>query len=69
MEKVIVDEYREGFLLARSQRESPEVDGQIIIDLTPQRSKPDFDARRLIGKFAAVRIISASSYDLTATLA
>lgn len=69
VEKVIVDEYREGFLLARSQRESPEVDGQIIIDLTPQRSKPDFDARRLIGKFAAVRIISASSYDLTATLA
>ena len=69
VEKVIIDEYKEGYLLARSQRESPEVDGQIIIDLTPQSNKPDFDARRLIGKFAAVRIISASSYDLTATLA
>ena len=31
VEKVLIDSYKDGFFLARSQRESPEVDGEIII--------------------------------------
>jgi len=31
IEKVLIDSYKDGFFLARSQRESPEVDGEIII--------------------------------------
>ena len=66
MEKVIIDDVKDGFLICRSQRESPEVDGSILVDL---KGCKGFDPLRLIGKFAAVRIISATEYDLTGVLA
>ena len=66
VEKVIIDDYKDGFLICRSQRESPEVDGSILVDL---RSCKGFDPLRLIGKFAAVRIVSATEYDLAGVLA
>ena len=66
VEKVIIDDVKDGFLICRSQRESPEVDGSILVDL---KGCKGFDPLRLIGKFAAVRIISATEYDLTGVLA
>ena len=66
VEKVIIDDVEDGFLICRSQRESPEVDGSILVDL---KACKGFDPLRLIGKFAAVRIISATEYDLTGVLA
>ena len=62
-------------LASRSQKESPEVDGTILIDISalPDGKKAKFPAgfapERFIGKFAAVRIVSATEYDLTAVLA
>lgn len=67
VEKVIIDDYKDGYLIARSQKESPEVDGNIIIDLG--KAPAGFDPTQFIGKFAAVRIISATEYDLTGVLA
>ena len=67
VEKVIIDDYKDGYLIARSQKESPEVDGNIIIDLGKAPAR--FDPTQFIGKFAAVRIISATEYDLTGVLA
>ena len=75
VEKVIIDDYRDGYLIARSQKESPEVDGNILIDIssqesqTPRQEDRTFAPEQLIGKFAAVRIVSASEYDLVAVLA
>ena len=66
VEKVIIDDVQDGFLICRSQRESPEVDGSILVDL---KSCKGVDPRRLIGKFAAVRIVSATEYDLAGVLA
>ena len=66
VEKVIIDDVKDGFLICRSQRESPEVDGSILVDL---KACKGVDPLRLIGKFAAVRIISATEYDLTGVLA
>ena len=72
VEKVIIDDYRDGFLIGRSQNESPELDGCILIDQSAQKEaikgglfRPD----DFIGKFAAVRIVSATEYDLTGVLA
>jgi len=75
VEKVLIDDFKDGFLIARSQKESPEVDGTILIDISalPDGKKAkfpaDFAPERFIGKFAAVRIVSATEYDLTAVLA
>ena len=67
VEKVIIDDYRDGFLIGRSQKESPEVDGSILIDMTGR--KGSFPPEDFIGKFAAVKIIAATEYDLTGVLA
>ena len=72
VEKVIIDDYRDGFLIGRSQKESPEVDGAILIDLSPQKEAVkdgSFRPEDFIGKFAAVKIITATEYDLTGVLA
>lgn len=69
VEKVLIDEYRDGMLIGRSQRESPEVDGQILIELPKGKNgKAPLDAHNLIGKFAAVLITEALEYDLRGTL-
>lgn len=66
VEKVLIDSFSDGFFVARSQRESPEVDGQILVK--PEEGS-GFAPERLIGKFAAVRIIAAGEYDLEAVFA
>ncbi len=79
-ERVLVDSFTDGILVARSQTESPEVDGEILIDpapalrdgaslaekcsLNPIRSALTPDA--LIGRFVDVTITGANEYDLIA---
>lgn len=67
VEKVIIDDVGDGVFYGRSQRESPEVDGRIIIKY--DTSERDFDPVGFIGKFAAVKITGASEYDLMGELA
>ena len=63
--KVIVDDFVEGILVCRSEFESPEVDGEILV-------KPDSDVignvdpYSLIGEFIKVRVTGADEYDLIA---
>ena len=60
-ERVIIDSYSDGFYCARSQKDSPEVDGEILI-----RSARGEDVKEKIGIFAQVEITQADEYDLYA---
>ena len=64
-ERVIVDDYADGVLICRSQYESPEVDGEIVVkyDSDAFGGKP---AEELCGEFIEVRITGADEYDLIA---
>ncbi len=61
--KVIVDGWTDGALVCRSEFESPEVDGEILV-----QAGPDFgaDPASLVGTFINVRITGADEYDLIA---
>ena len=65
LEKVIVDDFVDGILVCRSEFESPEVDGEILV-------RPDndvvgnIDPYSLIGEFLMVRVTGADEYDLIA---
>ena len=61
VERVIVDSYSDGELLCRTQKESPEVDGQVIV---PLKAAP----ASLIGGFINVKITDADYYDLSAQI-
>jgi ribosomal protein S12 methylthiotransferase len=63
VERVIVDSFNDGVLVCRSQGESPEVDGEILIGDTGE-----FVPEELIGKFVTARIVGANEYDLLAEL-
>lgn len=63
LEKVLVDDCIDGMYVCRSQYESPEVDGEILV---PASSAASFAFAPAIGSFATVRIVSASDYDLLA---
>lgn len=67
-EQVIIDSFSSGVFVARSQSESPEVDGEILIgeDSFFQKEGPNASPQSLIGKFATVKIIGANEYDLIA---
>ena len=60
-ERVVVDGFEDGNLLCRTQKESPEVDGQVLV---PVSAAPE----SLIGNFINVKITGADYYDLTAGL-
>ena len=65
LEKVIVDDFVDGILICRSEFESPEVDGEILV--RPDSSViGDVDPYSLIGEFLIVRITGADEYDLIA---
>ena len=51
--------------MCRSEFESPEVDGEILVKYTPERFL-DIDPQSLVGHFIEVRITAADDYDLTA---
>ena len=62
-EKVIVDSYTDGILVSRSRTESPEVDGEILVN---PAAHPDPAA--LVGQFVNVSLTGADEYDLSADL-
>ena len=62
-EEVLVDSFSGNKLICRSQYESPEVDGEIVVSLPDGVDPSDFP-----GKFIRVRITGADLYDLEAEL-
>lgn len=65
-ERVLVDSFSDGVLTARSQFESPEVDGEILIGDAVSLDGLDTDI--IIGNFVNVKIKSAGEYDLLAEI-
>ena len=61
---VLIDNFNDGVFVGRSQNESPEVDGEILI--APDRLHSEADAKKIIGTFAHVTIENADEYDLMA---
>ena len=61
--RVLVDDVTDGILVCRSEFESPEVDGEILVKLP---ASAQGNAESLIGQFLDVRITAADEYDLTA---
>ena len=64
VERVLADDVVNGKLVCRSQYESPEVDGEIIVSV-PEGTDPV----SFVGQFLDVRITGAEDYDLFATFA
>ena len=62
---VLADDFVDGYFVCRSEFESPEVDGEIIVPFR-RESFGDTDPYSLVGTFFTVRIDGASEYDLTA---
>lgn len=62
---VLVDDYADGTLVCRSEFESPEVDGEILVKYTPA-AFDGVEPYSLVGEFLHVRITAADEYDLTA---
>ena len=65
--RVLVDDFLDGILVCRSEFESPEVDGEILLRYDPAVFD-GIEPNSLIGNFLEVRIVSADEYDLTAEL-
>ena len=63
--QVIVDDYSEGIFVCRSEFESPEVDGEILVKYDASIMQ-DVDPYSLIGEFITVRVTGADEYDLIA---
>ncbi len=63
--RVIVDDFTDGVFVCRSEFESPEVDGEILV--RPDASViGDLDPYSLVGEFIRVRVTGADEYDLIA---
>ena len=56
--RVLADSYSDGVLVCRSEFESPEVDGEILVR----------GPEKLVGTFFDVKITGADEYDLVAEL-
>lgn len=65
VERVIIDDYTDGVLVCRSQYESPEVDGEIVVKYDAG-SFTGVAPEDLPGRFIEVRITGADEYDLIA---
>lgn len=63
--KVIIDNFEDNIFVCRSRSESPEVDGEILVEYDPAVMK-DVDPYSLIGEFMEVEITGADEYDLIA---
>ena len=67
VEKVLVDSWfpEQGVLVCRSEFESPEVDGEILVKYDVDKfgeTAPD----TLVGKFINVKLVAADDYDIAA---
>jgi ribosomal protein S12 methylthiotransferase len=65
VERVLVDDYTDGVLVCRSEFESPEVDGEILVKFT-EAAFSGVEPYSLVGEFLTVKITAADEYDLTA---
>ena len=65
--KVIVDDFTDGVFVCRSEFESPEVDGEILVK-HDSSVIGDVDPYSLIGEFINVRVTGADEYDLIAEI-
>lgn len=65
--KVIVDDFNDGVFVCRSEFESPEVDGEILVKVD-SAILGDIDPYSLVGEFIMVKVICADEYDLVAEL-
>ena len=65
--KVLVDDFVDGIFVCRSEFESPEVDGEILVKYDEDRFD-GIEPYSLIGQFIRVKAVSADEYDLTAEL-
>ena len=63
--QVIVDDFMDGVYVCRSEFESPEVDGEILVK-HDSSVMGDIDPYSLVGEFIKVRITGADEYDLIA---
>ena len=63
--KVIVDDFVDGVFVCRSEFESPEVDGEILVKYDSAQLGP-VDPYSLVGEFITVQITGADEYDLIA---
>lgn len=63
--RVIVDDFNDGVFVCRSESESPEVDGEILVRHDAS-VMGDVDPYSLVGEFITVRIVGADEYDLIA---
>lgn len=67
VERVLIDRIEDEFLVSRSQYESPEVDGEILVPVSSCRKVyGNLNLESLIGKFVSVRIVDSDEYDLYA---
>lgn len=68
IEKVIVDRVDTNYIYTRSQQESPEVDGFILIPIKLPKGKktPPLVLQNIIGNFAEVKIEKVKGYDYIA---
>jgi ribosomal protein S12 methylthiotransferase len=62
---VIVDDFNDGIFVCRSEFESPEVDGEILVKYD-SAIMADVDPYSLVGEFIKVRVTGADEYDLIA---
>ena len=65
LERVLVDDFSDGTLVCRSEFESPEVDGEILVKYTGA-AFDGIEPNSLIGEFLTVKITGADEYDLIA---
>ena len=65
--KVIVDDFNDGVFVCRSEFESPEVDGEILVKYD-SAVLGDVDPYSLVGEFIQVRVTGADEYDLIAEI-
>ena len=65
VERVLVDGFLDGCLVCRSEFESPEVDGEILVKYSPE-AFDGVEPYSLAGEFLQVRIVAADEYDLIA---
>ncbi|MFA7115804.1 MAG: 30S ribosomal protein S12 methylthiotransferase RimO [Bacteroidales bacterium] len=56
IEKVLIDSYNDNMYYGRTSKESPEVDGEVLIESD--------DNGKLVGTFQKVKIVGADEYDL-----
>lgn len=63
--KVIVDDFMDGVFVCRSEFESPDVDGEILVKYDSE-VLGDYDPYSLVGEFMMVHVTGADEYDLIA---